>query len=231
MKYAIITGGNGSIGLSISKRLIENGYFVFILDRNIDTYIDSENICIIKCDISIIKDIERAFNIIKECTEHINVLINAAAIQYIEEWEEADFSNWSEVININLNGTFLICKIFSEILREGGSIINISSIYSESIRLNKFSYDVSKSGINTLSKQLALIFGSKNIRVNIIEPGFILTNLNRKENIGIINKKIPLNRVGLPEDISNVVEFLISEKASYIHGTTIKVDGGRSLLK
>ena len=135
-------------------------------------------------------------------------------------------------INTNINGTFYCIKEAAKIMRVG-SIVNISSLYSHKVRLNKYSYDASKAAIQRMSEEFALAL-APNIRINTIEPGAMDTPMNQiftqSEIREDVIKRIPLGRIGTGEDVAKGVLFLCSDDADYITGSTLKVDGGRGLL-
>jgi 3-oxoacyl-[acyl-carrier protein] reductase len=161
----------------------------------------------------------------------INVLINNSGItkdNLMLRMKEEDFD---QVINVNLKGTWNMCKhITKHFLRnKAGSIINISSVVGLIGNPGQSNYGASKAGIIGLTKSLAKEFGSRNITVNAIAPGFIETEMTEKLSDEIKEyylKQIPLNRLGQPEDIADLCVFLASDKARYITGQTISVNGG-----
>ena len=138
---------------------------------------------------------------------------------------------WNRVIDTNLTGTYNCCKAVSKcmIKQKFGKIINISSIIGEIGNKGQVNYAASKAGIVGLTKSLSKELGSRNINVNAINPGFIKTEmtekLNKDKNLEFLNK-IPLNRFGNVEDVSNLVYFLASKDSDYITGQTINIDGG-----
>ena len=138
---------------------------------------------------------------------------------------------WTKVININLTSTFLMSKfaIKKMLKNKSGKIVNITSVVGHTGNIGQANYTASKAGIVAMSKSLALEYAKKNINVNCISPGFISTamtdKIDEKFKESIISK-IPANRLGKPEDIANVVVFLVSQKTDYINGETIHVNGG-----
>lgn len=231
-KLAVVTGGNGGIGSEVVKHFLARGFKVVVLDRTTDEELPKQ-INKIKCDIRDFNKVKHVFKRIYNLFGQINSLVNCAGIQVIEAWDEISIDNWNQVINTNLNGTFYCLKEASKYMEPGGNIINISSIHSRIPREFKYSYDATKGAINQLSLELALTLGKQKIKVNIIEPGYIDTPMNRNEKVNIseILNKIPLKRIGKAIDIANLVDFLTSEKATYITGAIVSIDGGRSLMK
>jgi len=168
----------------------------------------------------------------------IDVLINNAGIVPYAEVNLTNTDLFFSVLKINLGGYFLFSKEISNFMKKQhfGNIINISSISSIQGIFGQSAYASSKGGINALTRVLAKELGPYNIRVNAIAPGSIIVNRNKIKmlskwnNKELINKSIPLGRLGKPKDISGVVKFLISKSSGYIHGTVIVVDGGKTIV-
>ena len=183
-------------------------------------------------DLSDYEQVQAMFKQIQEDYGSLDILVNNAALQIEASFNEVDVQDWKAVINTNLNGTFYCIKEASKIMHRG-SIVNISSLYSHKVRLNKFSYDASKAAIQRMSEEFALAL-APHIRINTIEPGAIDTPMNQiftqAEVREAILKRIPLGRIGTGDDIAKAVVFLCSKDADYITGSTLKVDGGRGLL-
>ena len=244
MKYAVVTGAANGIGKEISKQLIISGVSVFLIDKdksvisvsnnfgikynNARSYpfvadiSDYDSICMIKDEIQ------------KISGGIIDYLINNAGFQIISTFDDIKKQDWDSVIDTNLNGTFNCSHIFGKIINDGGRIVNISSIHAEKPRMNNFSYDASKAGMNIFTKEMALVFAERQITVNCVEPGAIDTPMNHyfSNDVEIMRKiasTTPLGRIGTTIDVANLVMFLLSEKANFITGTNIAVDGGRGL--
>ena len=139
---------------------------------------------------------------------------------------------WHAVINTNLNGVFYVTKLILPLIRDGGRIISISSIVGQYGNFGQCNYAAAKAGIIGFTKSLAKELGKKKITVNAVAPGFVKTSIT--QNIPFLRKKIinymtPLKEEAEPEDISNAVVFLASDKSRYITGTVINVDGGLTI--
>ena len=167
----------------------------------------------------------------------IDILFNNAGVNPTGTAESTSEELWDRVIGINLTGVFLCCKyVIPHMLKQGGGvIINTASANSFMASENEVAYDTSKGGVLMFSKATALDFAKKNIRVNCICPGLILTPLVRelwdkladpKKAEEQLIKKHPMNRAGLPAEIAEVALFLASDDSSYVTGTAIPVDGG-----
>ena len=239
-KLAIITGGTRGIGKQIALTFAKEGYNIAINYRtenedlkNTKKEIEENNV---KCftfqgDVTDFKDCEQFVKQIVEEFGNIDVLVNNAGITrdtLLMRMKEEDFK---QVIDTNLIGTFNVTKnVISYMMKaRSGRIINISSVVGISGNAGQTNYSASKAGIIGFTKSLAKEVASRNITVNAVAPGFIETQMTDvlKEDIKEeIAKKIPLKRMGTPQDVANVVKFLASNDSSYITGQVINIDGG-----
>jgi 3-oxoacyl-[acyl-carrier protein] reductase len=165
----------------------------------------------------------------------IDILVNNAGVIRDGLFVRMEPSAWREVLATNLDGTFYFCKAVAEQMvfkQRSGRIVNISSVAGSHVNAGQANYSASKGAVNALTKVLAMEMGKRGITVNAVAPGFIETDMSeavRNKAGDIIKKAIPLNRLGIPDDIANVVLFLCGPAASYITGQVITVDGGLSL--
>lgn len=231
-KTIVVTGGNGGIGQAIVRQFKDDK--VVVLDKTFNSLDlkQSDNVNLL-CDISDSLQVENTFLKIYSKFGYIDILINCAGIQEIKELDLIKSKSWKKIINTNLHGTFFCIKSASKYMKKGASIITISSIHSSKPRENKYSYDATKAALTQLSLELAITFAKRGIRVNVIEPGYIDTPMNESDTTPkeeIINN-IPLGRIGKPSDIAKAVKFLSSNRASYITGTILSIDGGRRLVE
>ena len=238
-KRAVITGASRGIGKSIAINLAENGCDLILLSRTqtdldevkeylLDKY--EVNVISYAVDISNYKEVENIFNTIAKESQ-IDILVNNAGITRDNILARMSQNEWNDVINTNLTGYFNCCKcIIKTMMKQRyGRIINISSIVGINGNSGQVNYAASKAGIIGLTKSLSKEVGSRNITVNAIAPGFIkteMTNLLTHDNQKQFLDSISLNRFGKSEDVSNMVTFLASDKASYITGQIINIDGG-----
>ncbi len=234
-KLAIVTGAARGIGLATAFIFNENGYKVAIVDndkKEIDNLPlknkDMETFCF---DISNDYELEKMYNQILEWHNRIDVLVNNAGVADFGNIEETNFQRWNEVMKTNLNGVFLCSqKAIAHLKKTKGNIINIASISGLRASTLRVAYGTSKAAVIQLTKQQAAELGEFGIRVNCIAPGPVKTKLamavHTQDIIEAYHDAIPLNRYGTEKEIANGIYFLASEKASYITGQVLSVDGG-----
>ena len=239
-KNILITGGSRGIGRSVVETLVKNGAnvgFTFssseIPAKTICNKLNSENVkCIAyKSDASKLDQCEKLINSFLADFETIDVLINNAGItkdNLLLRMSEEDFD---EVIEVNLKSVFNMTKACQKVFlkNRSGSIINMSSVVGVKGNAGQSNYAASKSGIIGFSKSIAQELGSRNIRCNVIAPGFIRTEMTDNLSQSIIQgwtDNIPLKRPGESADVANLCLFLASDLSSYITGQVINVDGG-----
>ena len=239
-KSAIITGASGGMGLEVSKKLSDNGIKVLMLDLQSPSkeFLSKNKNCHFKkVDVTNFKKIKSFIDAFYKKQKSIDYLVNTTGVLWFNKDVSAiDIHSdvWDKVFEINLKSMMYLSKIIVPIMKKNkfGSMVHISSIDALSgDDKPQDAYGASKAAMIRLSKSFAIQFASKNIRSNIILPGPIETgmqirwkkNPKAKKNL---EKFIPLNRVGKPEDISNASIFLLSDQASYITGTELIVDGG-----
>ncbi len=238
-KTALVTGGARGIGKTIALALAESGADVIIVDLNQS---DAESAAAeieklgrravgLSGNVSSASDVEEFIKKAANIFGKIDILVNNAGITRDTLLLRMKEEDWDAVINVNLKGAFLCTKAVSRLMMKQryGKIINISSVVGVMGNAGQANYAASKAGIIGFTKSVAKELASRNITVNAIAPGFIVTSMTDvlaedvKENL---KEQIPLGRLGTPEDIANTVLFLASDAASYITGQTISVDGG-----
>ena len=239
-KTALVTGASKGIGRAIAMELAKNGMNI-IVNYNKDEkeavdVVESvkklgvESIAV-KADISNFDECASMTEIIKKKFGSLDVLVNNAGALSDKTLKNMTKEQWNFVIRINLDGAFNVTKNALPLLKDGSRIINMSSIVGISGNFGQTNYAASKAGIIGFTKSLAKELGKRKITVNAVAPGFIDTQMTKT--VPFIRRKIimamiPLGRAGLPDDISPLVAFLASEKAGYITGEVICVDGGFS---
>ncbi len=234
-KIAVVTGGAQGIGKSIVQKLAENGAKVFIWDVNEERGKQTEkelrekgfDVTFMKVNIGDFQEVNESAKKIGE----IDILVNNAGITRDKLLLRMNETDWDAVISVNLKGTFNCTKAFlpSMLKKRNGRIVNISSVIGLMGNKGQSNYAASKAGIIGFTKSVAKEVASRNITCNAIAPGYIETEMTEKlpeEVKKAYIEVIPLRRPGKPEDVANVVLFLVSESASYITGQVINVDGG-----
>ena len=232
----VVTGATGIIGNSILEKLVLGGSNILATGTNEEKLKiiknKHEKIKILKFDISKHNEIEK---FVDSCSttlsNKIDVLINNAGITKDNLSIRMREEEWKKVIDINLSSTFFLTKnVIKKMLKsKKGKIINITSVVGHSGNIGQANYAASKAGIIAMSKSLALEYGKKNITVNCVSPGFILSDMTdkiSKEHTELLKSRISLNKFGNPEDVANTIAFLCSKLSDYITGETIHVNGG-----
>ncbi len=240
-KVVLVTGSTG-LGEYIIRKYAENNYDIvmtYLNHENDAKKLESEikekyniNTLCIKCDISKENDIINLKNKVLEHFNKIDILINNASIANDTTFDMKTKENFMKILEVNLVGTFLMCKYFGDIMFENknGNIVNISSTNGlDTYYEYSLDYDASKAGVINLSHNLANHYAPY-IRVNTICPGWINTRMNKnmdEEFKSIEENKILLKRFANPSEIANVIYFVTSDEASYINDSVIRVDGGK----
>ena len=242
-KIVVISGAARGIGRSVAIELASEGAnisFNFLksskdardLEKEIKNF--GVNVKSFQTDIKDYNAVKSWVDNTKELFGGIDIVINNAGMIKDRALALMEPDDWHEVINTNLDGTFNLTRaaIVTFIKQKSGVVINITSVSGIVGLPRQTNYAASKAGIIGFTKSLAKEVASYNIRVNAVAPGFIETDLLKdlkEEYKSQIMKQIPLNRLGRPEEVAKVVKFLVSDKANYITGQTIVIDGGMSL--
>ena len=234
-KKIIITGATGGIGTSLVKKFHSLGGKVLATGTNEEKLkkLNKEysDIHTKKFDISKHDDIEEFINEAYIQLDGLDIIVNNAGITKDNLSLRMNKEEWEKVIGINLSSNFYLCKfaIKKMLKNKFGRVVNISSIVGHTGNVGQVNYSASKGGLISLTKSFAAEYAKKNITVNCVSPGFIETNMTDKISEEVKSQligKIPMNRLGNGEDVSNTVAFLSSDQAAYITGETIHVNGG-----
>ena len=234
-KLAIVTGAARGIGLATVQLFKQNGYRVALVDKdkeelnNLSTNdVNEKKFCF---DISDSTQLDSMYEEILNWHDRIDVLVNNAGIDDFGVIEKTTIDRWNEVMKTNLDGAFLTTqKAIPSLKKTKGNIVNIASISGLRASTLRVAYGTSKAAVIQLTKQQAAELGEYGIRVNCIAPGPVKTKLamavHTQDIIEAYHDAIPLNRYGTELEIANGIYFLASDKASYITGQILAVDGG-----
>jgi len=234
-KKILVTGATGGIGREIVKKFTSLEGNVVATGTNIEKLDllkkDFPNVNVIKFDISDHPKIEEFIDNVSAQLTGLDILINNAGINMDNLSLRMKDEEWKKVVDINLTSTFLLTKyaIKKMLKNKFGRIVNITSVVAHTGNLGQSNYSASKAGLIGMSKSLAIEYAKKNITVNCVSPGFIVSDMtmNIAEKVKLyLTSRIPMGKLGTGEDVSNCVVFLSSELASYITGETIHVNGG-----
>jgi 3-oxoacyl-[acyl-carrier protein] reductase len=238
-KIAVITGGADGLGRAASIKFTTEGATVLIWDMNEEkglltvSEIEKEGgkAFFTKVNTASYSEVEVATQNAVEKFGRIDILINNAGITRDASIRKMTSDQWQQVIDVNLTGVFNCAKCISAGMVEKGygRIINTSSVVALYGNFGQTNYVATKAGVIGITKTLARELGRKGVTVNAVAPGFIATEMVKKmpENIlKSMEEKVPLGRLGMPEEIASAYLFLASDEAAYINGATLSVDGG-----
>jgi len=248
-KVAVVTGSGKGIGRAIVFAFARSGAYSGIVvnarkKEEAETVV-KEILNQTNCDaVAVVADVSQESDCIRLIDEavgkygRIDVLVNNAGIQQEVPFEDTSMDVWQKIIAVDLTGPFVCSReavkhMINQTPR-GGCIINISSVHQTIPKPHFVPYATSKAGIDMMTKTMALELAHDNIRVNVVAPGAIATDMNEvlqedKSELNKVLRRIPLGRIGSSGEIADMVEFLASEKAGYVTGSTFFVDGGMTL--
>lgn len=243
-KVAVITGAAGGIGQAFARRLAEDGVHVAIADVGDGAatvkmvQAAGREAIAVKCDVSSEDSVAAMAKEVNAKFSHVDIVVNCAGIFPQKDFSEMTFADWRKVLSINLDGTFLGCKYGFPLLRkQGGAIVNMSSVSGLVGGANLAAYNASKGGVSLLTKSVAL-HGARckpPVRANALCPAFITGPMvdaiagsaknpqDAKQNFAL---DIPLGRLGKPGEVASAAVYLLSDAAAFITGADVPVDGG-----
>lgn len=238
-KVALVTGAARGIGLATTKRFLADGWQVALLDIDGATLTLAmaelnapETTLALTCDVAEAAAVEAAFKALMQRFGRLDALVNNAGTAVFKPILETTLAEWQRVLAVNLTGPFLCTQVAAPLMADtgGGAIVNITSISAVRASTLRSAYGTSKAGLAHLTKQLAVELASLGIRVNGVAPGPVETAMAKAVHTPEIradyHDAIPLNRYGLEEELAEAIFFLCSDRASYITGQILAVDGG-----
>ena len=233
---ALVTGASRGIGKAIALRLVADGYYVFgtaTSQRGVDriTAALGESGAGILLQLTDSNSIDSAVQTLRDSQRTVSVLVNNAGVTRDNLMLRMSDDMWDEVINTNLTGTFRITKplLRGMIKNRWGRIVNIGSVVARLGNTGQVNYCAAKAGIEGFTHALAMEVATREVTVNCIAPGFISTDMTSDLSESVVSElisRVPLGRMGTPDDVASAVAFLVSTEASYITGQTIHVNGG-----
>lgn len=238
-RVVVVTGAARGIGLATTKKFLAEGWRVAMLDIDGETQDHAhrelnnpDDALSVHCDVSDPDQVAAAVEETVARFGRIDALVNNAGIAIFKPVMETSFADWSEVLATNLSGPFICTQacVPAMLASGGGGIVNITSISGTKASTLRVAYGTSKAALVHLTKQLAAELGTQGIRVNAVSPGPVDTAMAKKVHTPDIRADyydhIPLNRYGTEEELAEAIFFLASDKASYVNGTVLNVDGG-----
>lgn len=243
-RVCVISGAGGGIGRTIAQGLAEVGGKVVIVDRDLKTGQETADIVrsrggeavAVACDITDPASVERALATTEDKFGVCGVLVNNAALVRNGALADLSLADWNAVLSVNLTGFFICSQIFGRAMMAGGggSIVHVASLSGSLPQPTSGAYSVSKAGVLMLSKNLALEWGEKGVRSNVVSPAMVMTPMSEviyRDPVVKAKRKgvVPMRRIGEAKDIADAVCYLASDRASYVSGQEIIVDGGWSV--
>jgi NAD(P)-dependent dehydrogenase (short-subunit alcohol dehydrogenase family) len=237
-KAVLVTGAARGIGLATAKRFLADGWRVALIDIDGDALarthatLPARTTIAIRCDVADPPDVAEAVATVAATFGRLDALVNNAGIAIFKPILDVTYADWSRVLAVNLTGPFLCAQAAAPVMRDGGggAIVNVTSISGLRASTLRTAYGTSKAGLAHLTQQQAIELASLGIRVNAVAPGPVDTAMAKAVHTPEIraayHDAIPLNRYGLETELAEAIFFLCSERASYITGQTLAVDGG-----
>ncbi|WP_125574350.1 SDR family NAD(P)-dependent oxidoreductase [Levilactobacillus huananensis] len=245
-KVCVVTGAVGGMGTKICAALAEQGAKVVVLDREDGptttfaqqlTHDYDVQTLAVSCDVTNESSVKSAVAQVQSTFNCVDVVINTAGILKFDPLEDLDYATWKQVLDVNLNGYYLITHEFGKnmIAQKHGTFVHISTVASDIPETYSGAYSTSKAGVNMLSKQVAAEWGMFGIRSNVLEPCLVKTPMSAAfyadPEVEDGRKKLTASkRIGTTDDIANAILFLASDRSSYVNATSLAIDGGFSVM-
>jgi NAD(P)-dependent dehydrogenase (short-subunit alcohol dehydrogenase family) len=240
-RACVVTGGGGGIGRATAISFAKAGARVAAIDRD-ERGLEAtqaelrklgDGHVIVGCDTTSVESVTAASKAIEKSLGPCSVLVNTAAILRPGALDTLSLAEWNSVLAVNLTGYFICAQAFGKQMRKlgRGSLVHVSSIAGSNAQGQSGAYSVSKAGVIMLSRQLANEWGPHGIRSNVVSPGMVITPMSQAfyDTPGVTERRsavVPMRRVGMPQDMADAILFLASDRAAYVNGDEIMVDGG-----
>lgn len=242
-KTAIVTGGASGLGYAIAEKFVKSNIHTIIIGRNEQKLQEAKEALGELCtyfsfDLSHLKQIPELVNQIVKEHGQIDILINNAGINQKKPFTEVTDEDFQNIIHTNLTAVFSLSREVSKVMlqqAQGGAIVNISSMAAQYGIPKVISYSAAKTGIEGMTRAMAVELSPQGIRVNCVAPGFISTNMTAKaldsdpERKNKVMSRTPMGKMGTPDDVAEAVYFYATDAAKYVTGTILPVDGGNSI--
>ena len=241
-KVCVVTGAVGGMGTKICQDLAAQGAAVVALDLKEAAVKElvaqlPDNALAVTADVTDEASVQQAVAQVKAAKGHVDVVINTAGILKFDPLEDLDYATWKQVLDVNLNGYYLITHEFGKLMiaQKHGTFVHISTVASDIPETYSGAYSTSKAGVNMLSKQVAAEWGMFGIRSNVLEPCLVKTPMSAAfyADPQVENGRKALTaskRIGTTQDIANAILFLASDRSSYINAAALPIDGGFSVM-
>jgi len=234
MRTILITGVTRGIGRAIADKLLSDGNTIYGVYKESSDKADEmtakygDKVKLLQADLAKPEDVQQLISQLKDIK--LDGIVNNAGVVYLTEWDNLSFDDWDETIAVNLTAPLKLIHGLRTNLLDGSTVVNIASVDGFCAAFDTVAYAASKAGLISLTKSLAAILGSRNIRVNAVAPGWVETEMTADTMPDESKELTPLKRNAQPEEVANVVNFLLSDQSSFVSGTTITVDGGLTVV-
>ncbi len=231
MKNILITGAAQGIGRAIAEMLAE-GNCLYVIDKQETAFIKesakSDSFHFYMQDIADTKGLENVLSSLNKI--QFDAVVNNAGEVYLQKWDDLDMQTWNRTMGVNVSAPLQIVHGLKGSLNKNASVVNVASVDGLCAAFDTVAYGASKAALINLTKSLAAILGEQGVRVNAVAPGWVETEMTKDTLPDEATYMTPLGRNAQAQDVANAVEFLISDKSSFINGETIVVDGGLTIV-